>query len=276
MRFGIKLAYWLSLRKRISAKASLQSDVFDLIRRLRPVECSIEMIRLGSNNDGGYLVPNILDGVVACFSPGVSNNTSFEDNLLSRFNIPSFLTDPSIEESMASKKIAQKFNLEFKYLRSFNDENSIDLSTWIKRKGLEATPDYSLILQMDIEGGEYEVLTSVSDFTLSKFRYLVIEFHEIEKWNEKHFFEEVKPGFQKLLASFLPVHFHPNNHNQYGWIHGRKFPKCFEVTLVNKAFMAAGSNSYLSRPVRILPHPLDQPNNPEKPDIFVSWDEYRN
>jgi hypothetical protein len=129
MRFGIKLAYWLSLGRRISAKASLQRDVFDLITRLRPVECSLEMIRLGSNNDGGYLVPQNLDGVVGCFSPGVSNNTSFEDDLLSRFNIPSFLTDPSIEGSTAVKKIAQKFDLEFKYLRSFNAENSIDLTT---------------------------------------------------------------------------------------------------------------------------------------------------
>ena len=36
-----------------------------------------ELIRLGSNNDGGYLVPNDLKGISACFSPGVDTKIEF-------------------------------------------------------------------------------------------------------------------------------------------------------------------------------------------------------
>jgi hypothetical protein len=60
VRFGIISAYWLSLGERISAKASLQSGVFDLTTRFRPIERSLEMIRLGSNNDGWFYFPESL------------------------------------------------------------------------------------------------------------------------------------------------------------------------------------------------------------------------
>jgi hypothetical protein len=49
----------------------------DLLTRVRPVKTNFDLIRLGSKNDGGYLVPDDLDGIVACFSPGVSRIANF-------------------------------------------------------------------------------------------------------------------------------------------------------------------------------------------------------
>src|SRR4051794_36195573 len=49
----------------------------DLIQALRPWITEHPLIRLGGEHDGGYLLPDDLDGIVACFSPGVSDEASF-------------------------------------------------------------------------------------------------------------------------------------------------------------------------------------------------------
>lgn len=273
MRLLNKISYWLSGRKRVRAKTSDSRDVFEMISKFRPRDLGIDLIRIGSNNDGGYLIPNNFDGVKACFSPGVSDNSTFEQELSNRFGIKSFLADPTLGP-VASTVVGQTFDFEKKFIGGYNSIDRIDLGTWIANKNFDRTDDYSLILQMDIEGFEYEVFNAADHLLLSKFRYLVIEFHEIEDWNERNHFNLIRPGLNKIFESFVPIHFHPNNHNQFGWIHGKYFPKCFESTLVNKDFLGECGSSYSSRPVRIFPHPLDQPNNPKKPDIFVNWDDF--
>ena len=56
------------------------------------------LIRIGSNSDGGYLVPNILDNISYCFSPGVGKLTKFEDHLL-KYKIKSFLADGQVNNN---------------------------------------------------------------------------------------------------------------------------------------------------------------------------------
>ena len=45
---------------------------------MRPVQTRFPLIRIGSAHDGGYLVPDDLSGISACFSPGVEVNSSFD------------------------------------------------------------------------------------------------------------------------------------------------------------------------------------------------------
>ena len=40
-----------------------------LLDRLHPVEMGPQLVRIGPRGDGGYLVPDDLGGIVACFSP---------------------------------------------------------------------------------------------------------------------------------------------------------------------------------------------------------------
>ena len=46
-------------------------DIREAIDLMIPTGCSKSLIRVGSKADGGYLVPNHLEGIDACFSPGV-------------------------------------------------------------------------------------------------------------------------------------------------------------------------------------------------------------
>ena len=72
-----------------------RDKVLNLIRALRPVDCGIPLIRIGGNADGGYLVPDDLDGIEYCFSPGVNTVADFENDLADR-KIRSFLADLSV------------------------------------------------------------------------------------------------------------------------------------------------------------------------------------
>lgn len=77
------------------AKIADPNDVRALIRRMHPVTTEHELVRIGCSGDGGYLVPNDLDGITACFSPGVDNRATFEETLIAR-DIPCHLADASV------------------------------------------------------------------------------------------------------------------------------------------------------------------------------------
>jgi hypothetical protein len=52
------------------AKRTKNSDLIDLIRSLHPIDSGVPLIRLGPDGDGGYLIPDDLNGIQYCFSPG--------------------------------------------------------------------------------------------------------------------------------------------------------------------------------------------------------------
>ena len=58
-----------------------RAEVLGLIKSLRPMDCGKKLIRIGGNEDGGYLVPDDLEGIEYCFSPGVSTTVDFETHL---------------------------------------------------------------------------------------------------------------------------------------------------------------------------------------------------
>lgn len=225
-------------------------DVLGLIRRLRPQNCGFNLVRFGGARDGGYLIPDDLDGIEYCFSPGVNTISDFENQLADR-GIRSFLADYSVE---APPVLRREFTFDKKFLGSSNDEQFMTLASW-KNKYLRDYAD-DLILQMDIEGAEYEVLLNVSDELLSQFRIIVIEFHSLQLVFEPIVFRFLSVCFEKLLKSFEVVHIHPNNCGgivQRGMI---EVPMTMEFTFLNKRRVRTKS------PVQSFPHPLDFPNDP--------------
>ena len=63
----------------------------------RPLRTNFPLIRIGSLNDGGYLLPDDLSGVAACFSPGVAKVADFENQITEK-GIPCFLADYSVDK----------------------------------------------------------------------------------------------------------------------------------------------------------------------------------
>jgi hypothetical protein len=90
----------------------------DLLVSLYPVKTNFELVRIGGNNDGGYLIPNDLEGITACFSPGVDVTASFEKDLLER-GIKSHLADASVDGPPNGLEVA---SFTKKYLDGVNTE----------------------------------------------------------------------------------------------------------------------------------------------------------
>jgi hypothetical protein len=63
-----------------------------------------ELIRLGPEGDGGYLVPNDLAEIEACFAPGVSVISGFEKDCAD-IGIKVFLADKSVDHPAESHKL---------------------------------------------------------------------------------------------------------------------------------------------------------------------------
>ena len=82
------LRFWLNN----SIKAENVQKVLNL---LTPFNTEIPLIRVGGCGDGGYLLPDDLDGIVACFSPGVDATMTFDTEIMERGNHASSLMHQS-------------------------------------------------------------------------------------------------------------------------------------------------------------------------------------
>jgi Methyltransferase FkbM domain len=233
------------------------AEVLELIRRLRPRGCAAPLIRVGGDGDGGYLIPDDLAGIEYCFSPGVNRTADFENELANR-NIRSFLADYSVEQPPLARP---EFVFDRKFIGSRNDETFMTLDDW-KQKYL---PDYQgeLLLQMDIEGGEYEVFLNATIELLASFRIIVVELHSLERLFDRFAFSIMKSCFDKLLSRFYVVHAHPNNCQGIVVHHGIGIPDVLEMTLYNRRRGQPGA--YRSD----YPHALDIDNCKARPPLTL-------
>ena len=248
-------AYSATLSAGFNVKRKLSdSRIIGLLGRLHPVTTSFPLLRLGAIGDGGYLVPDDLNGIVACFSPGVDDIATFEKDLLAR-GIPCFLADASVEGAPFADP---NLHLEKKFLGVVNDETFSTLDSWVDRAH---PPAGDLIMQMDIEGNEWPVLLNVSEDTLRRFRIIVIELHNLPHCFDPVAFQLFDTVFDRLGQIFNIVHAHPNNafpHFRYNDI---EIPYFLELTLLRKDRAAA--TGFVTK----LPHPMDSPNVPDLVDV---------
>jgi hypothetical protein len=98
------------------------TDILDLMQKMRPQDCGIDLIRIGGSGDGGYLIPDDLEGLEYCFSPGVSTVSDFE-NHLADLHISSYLADYSVPSPPIDRP---EFTFDPKFLGS-SDRKIISL-----------------------------------------------------------------------------------------------------------------------------------------------------
>lgn len=252
---GEYLKSLLLSQRKLLCKATDEALVKGFISMLKPRTTNYDLIRVGGEGDGGYLVPDDLGNISACFSPGVCEVANFELEFANR-GIKCFLADYSVESPPVQNDL---FDFEKKYLGQEEDSTHITLEDWVRRKA----PDQSdFILQMDIEGAEYEVIFDTSRETLRKFRILVIEFHRLESMIIKAGFDLINFSFRKILMDFEIVHIHPNNAAKPRIYNGFEIPPTMEFTFLRKDRIRQ------SQPTSTFPHALDSacaPNNKDYP-----------
>lgn len=251
----------LLLKQKIAVTPSTEPDkITDLIKSLRPVTTGKPLIRLGPDSDGGYLVPDDLDGIIACFSPGVSNVSGFEKDCADR-GIEVYMADKSIDKLPETHA---RFHFLKKFIASTNDADFITLDSWVNQVLEDKTGD--LLLQMDIEGYEYETIFSLSDSLMKRFRIIVVEFHWMHLLWSKPYFELSNRAFIKLLQTHSVVHIHPNNLGKTVKRNNIEIPELIEITFLRND--RVDSREF----TQSFPHPLDINNTSFQPLVLPeSW-----
>jgi hypothetical protein len=242
----MKINHLLKIFRLQIRKNSKQQALENFFDQINPVITEHELIRLGSQYDGGYLIPNDLDGITACFSPGVCTKSEFENSLASR-GIKSFLADYSVEAPQIQNTL---FKFEKKYIGNFDNQMYMTLDSWVNKELPNNNSD--LLLQMDIEGSEYEVIIQSSNELLKKFRIIVIEFHDMQNLFDRFGLKTISACFAKLQRDFEIVHIHPNNNHQPIKYLGLEVPPALEITFLRK------DRIHQKIPLKEFPHPLDR------------------
>lgn len=241
-------------------KLEASQEFEDFTNRFREHYISQELIRIGSSEDGGYLLPPILNSDFVCFSPGVAYNADFESDLSKLYNIKSFMADGSVDGPPFKDP---NFSFIPKFLSSTSSGNTITLKDWISES--ECSGDTPKILQMDIEGGEYGVLCFEEAKTLSKFKIMIIEFHDLHKLFERNFLQMFSSIFDKIYENFYICHAHPNNCCGIASLNGKSTPRVMEITFIRKdCKLSSPSGNKIQ-----LPHDLDSKNVSYNKDIIM-------
>ena len=241
-------------------KGSSANEITRFFRLFTAYDTGYDLIRVGSLGDGGYLIPNDIEGITHCFSPGVGETCTFENHLASSYGIKSLL----IDDTVTFPAELHTMN-EFESLRLGLDSVpgvSVTLDDWVTSK--VHRENVELMLQMDIETHEWLSLLNTSINTLSRFRIMVIEFHSLSLVRFPYTLARVYlPTISKLLVNFDIVHVHPNNSVGI-FKHGRNsYPETVEVTFHRK------DRRKTHERLISFSHVLDYPSNPEIAEIDI-------
>lgn len=235
-----------------------------LFQKMRPVAivkaCNYQPTRVGSEYDGGYIfmtnvVKNAYDAFISC---GVGNNIQFENDMLQLLyddshDLVCHAYDGTVRHL---PHCAMQHRIHFHKLNigGRNTDTTTDLKDQIERYE-------DILLKMDIEGGEYEWLESLTDREISKFKQILIEIHS--PWSSARKMKCI----HKLLEHHAVVHIHGNNYASVTKLAGVTLhvPDVLELTLMRK------SDVIVQHDCNELTYPtaIDRPNKPSVADIPI-------
>ena len=234
-----------------------------------------DLIRLGRDNDGGYLVS--AEDVMASdalIGFGINDDWSFESDFVLAKDVPVVAYDASVNGRIfLGRALSAVFHFKHpthalywlkawaSYRKFFRGQHvheerfvgaSDDGRIVSMQRVLEAAPTGMLFLKVDIEGSEYEILGEILNIA-DRTTGLVIELHECSS----HVNE-----IQSFVANYmLPiVHVHANNFASVDA--ASDIPEALEITFSRNASTLGEC---------VLPHPLDMPNDKGASDFVLTF-----
>ena len=243
-----------------------------------------DLLRLGKNFDGGYIVEknSILSSQIL-LSFGVADDWSFEKDFSELGGKKIYSYDYSVNKKfwfknflrsclniLYFKDLKKNFHKLFEYFRFksfFDSKNNFHLKKFIVSSDMKKNifnndinislndilknMEKNIFLKIDIEGSEYRILDEIIK-NHYKINGLVIEFHDFDLHYDK-----VKKFISEL--NFNLVHLHVNN---FGSINNDGLPSVIELSFASSNFL-----QYKSKNDRSYPYEkLDMPNNKELAD----------
>lgn len=196
-----------------------------MLQRLKPIGTNFKMKRLGPNEDGGYVMPEIvLDKCVALFTYGVGNEVRYEIDFYNQYRKPIFTFDHTVNYNFS------EFINHTREGLGFGENMGCFINHYFQRK-----IDGPVYLKVDIEGGEYPYfLTSdidaIADLTIG----LSIEVHWLD--NVKCRVDFIKM-MERLNKRFTLVHTHGNNYGSIFNYQGNDILNVYELSFINTDYI---------------------------------------
>ncbi|WP_298344636.1 hypothetical protein [Ferrimicrobium sp.] len=210
-----------------------------------------EFIRVGGANDGGYvMVDRGLANTIA-YNFGIGQEVTWDQAMAMRNNRV-YQYDHTIDAPppVEGETVFYRLGLGAK-----TSETMISLGDALATHHNETRDD--LILNIDIEGGEWDILPQLRPHDLAPFSQIVMELHHLLRIVEDHAFQaRVYRSLEVLFGTHQIVHVHANNYGARALADGVMGYDVLEVTLVRKADWEFTDCQHL------FPRPLDRPNNP--------------
>jgi len=228
------------------------------IKDLTVFQSKSPKIRVGSDNDGGYVIADGFkyDLLLSC---GIETNIDFEIEFLKQNpKVTCYAFDGTIDRLPQD---VDRLNFIKKNIGSENTETTTNLREYLTHK--------NIFLKMDIESHEYKWIQSLTDDELKKFKQIVIEIHRPYSYKHKKFLES--SILKRLASTHWLIHLHGNNCCGTKKVGGVVLPEVFECTYIRKD---SQKNSKLN--TDSLPSELDAPNLTDKPDIDLNHPPFKN
>ena len=215
--------------------------------------------RIGTQGDGGYVIVKLddetYDMYIGC---GINDDVEFDKALLERFpHITGFVFDGTIPCKPSG--MPSQFAFVPVNIGGLCSDITTNLVPFINKSK-------NVFMKMDIEGGEWEWITLISNEDLGRIKQLVIEIHYLFDYRVAA--PRVKFDALKRLASmFYLVHVHGNNYTPDTYT-TKGLPYVLECTYVRKDAFSA----HPELNTEPFPTVLDFPNCPGYPDLpLTGW-----
>jgi hypothetical protein len=261
---SIFITYLNLFLPRLFRLALIEANSYSSIRKvwsfLTDQVSDIDMTRVGGNNDGGYFCPTDLSSITTVFSPGYGGIKDFEDEL-GRLGKKIYICDPMYDH-IPNLMESQDFDGIGLAATSNADGLFLSLSDWIDSK-VDSNTNH-MLLQMDIEGAEWEILLHSEAEVLRRFDVLLIEFHNLDRLVfDKNFLESAEILFAKLANDFTNIYCRANNCGGTFAYLLNKMPKVVEITLVKNSQLELWRTLNPRQPI----NDEDFSNNPSLPSL---------
>jgi hypothetical protein len=203
----------------------LQDRVQKLMSLMTCCPCETEVVRKGSDTDGGYFISSENTSYASIISFGVGSDISFETELMDDTTFAHFY-DNSINQLPTPIQNSAFF-------KETVGKNGVDLSEAVSR--ISVSP---ILLKCDIEGAEWNLFGKAESSDISKFEQIVIEFHGLQFLYLDQIFEEQILALEKIFITHTPIFSSSNNFGKFFLIGGRLVPEVVEVTYLKRELHA--------------------------------------
>jgi len=181
-----------------------------------------------SNIDGSYPVPtSMVSQIKWIISPGVGHTSVFEEYFL-KLGCKVAMLD---EQRFFPHSLAHKYESQLmyipKYLGIYDLENEIQLNSIFPNKTEHGC------LQIDIEGGEWQIL-GLQENNLDRFDVILIELHGLHELLNPSLISQRLSALGKLFASHKVLWSQPNRITFWIRYKGIRFPDVIEVLLIKR------------------------------------------